>query len=329
MAAEPRPLVTIGIPVDQAGEVAGRALRSALTQSWRPLEILVVEDGSTDGSADRLVDVAGRGVARDGPTVGQVPSVRLVRHASNLGIGAARQSIITHAQGDVIAFFDQDDVSHRQHIEQQVAWLVAHDQRFGPNTPALCQTEVLRIRPDGRRRLIPTFGTELEQGGLGGEAPPHHLLNGGSTGMQGRGAGTGSQLAWRHTYERLEGFDARFRRLENTELNVGLALAGGALIGVATPLVTQYVTPAGHKTWALEAHMHRLLLAKHREAFTSPAAAAFARRWGEARYAWFRGQRLAALGHLAVAGLLAPRSWVGRARRATRSVRDKSRVSRP
>ena len=51
MAADPRPLVSIVIPAFNADRFVGRAIKSALSQTYTDLEILVVDDGSRDGTA--------------------------------------------------------------------------------------------------------------------------------------------------------------------------------------------------------------------------------------------------------------------------------------
>lgn len=93
------PLVSVVlITCNRAGMLA-RCLRTLFAQTWRPLEILVVDDGSTDATPDEL--------ARLGATAGDVPFT-VLRHAQNRGIGAARNTGIAAARGEWIAFTDDD-----------------------------------------------------------------------------------------------------------------------------------------------------------------------------------------------------------------------------
>jgi glycosyltransferase involved in cell wall biosynthesis len=88
-------LISVVIPCYNAKRYLAGALRSVLSQGWSSLEVIVVDDGSSDGSADL--------VARE------FPEVVLLRQ-SNQGAAAARNLGIRHARGEWIAFLDSDDV---------------------------------------------------------------------------------------------------------------------------------------------------------------------------------------------------------------------------
>lgn len=90
-----RPTVTIIVPVYNRAAMAVEAVESCLAQTWRPLEILIVDDGSTDDLASAL---AGFGDA-----------VRMKRQ-SNAGLSAARNRGMQMAKGDFVHFLDSDDL---------------------------------------------------------------------------------------------------------------------------------------------------------------------------------------------------------------------------
>ena len=88
------PLVSVVIPAYNACTFLPQALESVFGQEYRPIEVIVVDDGSTDGTYELL-----RG--RD--------DLRLIRQ-ENKGEAAARNVGITQAQGEWIAFLDADDI---------------------------------------------------------------------------------------------------------------------------------------------------------------------------------------------------------------------------
>jgi glycosyltransferase involved in cell wall biosynthesis len=85
--------VSIVIPVWNGARFLGEALASARAQRWAPLEILVVDDGSSDGSA---------GLAA------ATPGVRVVSQV-HAGVAAARNRGLAEARGELIAWLDADD----------------------------------------------------------------------------------------------------------------------------------------------------------------------------------------------------------------------------
>jgi len=103
-------LVSVIIPVYNYGRYLGEAIGSVLSQTYRPLEIIVVDDGSDDDSA---------AVARS------FPQVRYIRRA-NGGVAAARNTGLAAAQGGVIAFLDADDIWSPRKLEKQVGYLRRH-----------------------------------------------------------------------------------------------------------------------------------------------------------------------------------------------------------
>jgi len=99
-----RPLVSVVIPVYNAEPFLREALDSVLAQDYEPFEVIVVDDGSTDGSGT---------IARS------YPEVRYLRQ-ENQGPAVARNAGIAAAQGEFLAFFDADDVMLPNKLSVQV-----------------------------------------------------------------------------------------------------------------------------------------------------------------------------------------------------------------
>lgn len=116
-AIEDGPLVSVIIPLYNAQATIDAALRGLTEQSWRRLEIIVVDDASSDQS---LVKVQAW-CLRD-------QRIKLHRQPSNQGAYAARNAGLLIATGDFITTHDADDWSHPQKIATQVQALIADTQ---------------------------------------------------------------------------------------------------------------------------------------------------------------------------------------------------------
>src|SRR5690349_2600271 len=101
------PLVSVVIPVFDGEAYLAAAIESALAKTYARVEVIVVDDGSTDGSAS----VAAR------------YDVRLVRQ-SNRGVSAACNAGVEAARGELIAFLDADDLWPPERLEIQARHLL-------------------------------------------------------------------------------------------------------------------------------------------------------------------------------------------------------------
>ena len=100
------PLVSVIIPVYNYDRYLGEAIESVLSQTYRRLEVIVVDDGSTDQSGEVARSFDGRGVR--------------YCHQDHAGIGPARNSGVELAQGEFIAFLDADDRWPEEKTERQL-----------------------------------------------------------------------------------------------------------------------------------------------------------------------------------------------------------------
>jgi glycosyltransferase involved in cell wall biosynthesis len=105
------PLVSVLIPCFNAEQYIGAALDSVLGQTWKHIEVIVVDDGSTDGSV--------REFQRFSDT-----RVRLLSQ-TNAGASAARNAAFAACHGDFIQFLDADDVLHSNKIKVQIERLAS------------------------------------------------------------------------------------------------------------------------------------------------------------------------------------------------------------
>jgi GT2 family glycosyltransferase len=105
------PLVSVIVPAHNAARYLPAALASVLAQAYRPVDIVVVDDGSTDGTSE---------------LIRTHPEARYVRLANARGPAAARNEGIRQAKGSYIAFLDADDLWPPNKLGRQVAFLEAH-----------------------------------------------------------------------------------------------------------------------------------------------------------------------------------------------------------
>lgn len=226
------PLITIGITCYNAADTIARAIESARGQDWANVEILVVDDCSSDNSC---------------AVVEAFEDVRLIRHAENTGPGGARQSLVEAARGDYIAFFDDDDESAPARLRVQYERIIAYEAQAGTDLIA-CYASGRRVYPNGysvaiaaigRRDIVPRgepvaerilcFGAD-QAGWCYGASPSCALM------------------AKTDVFKRVGGFDPAFRRVEDLDFAVRLALAGGHFVGCEEMLFTQHATVAADKS---------------------------------------------------------------------------------
>ena len=126
------PLVSITMPAYNTQDRIGRAIESLLKQSYRDIEVIVVDDASTDETARVVEKIA----AND-------PRVRLFRHDRNSGPYVARNLALEHALGAFVTCHDSDDWAHPEKIARQVAPLL-QDPRL-----VFTMSDWVRMQDDG------------------------------------------------------------------------------------------------------------------------------------------------------------------------------------
>ena len=100
--------LSVVIPTYNRARMVCRAIDSVRAQRHPPSEIIVVDDGSTDGTAALLTKRYGG-------------AITLLRQ-ENRGVAAARNSGVAAARGEWVAFLDSDDVWHPEKLQRQIAW---------------------------------------------------------------------------------------------------------------------------------------------------------------------------------------------------------------
>jgi glycosyltransferase involved in cell wall biosynthesis len=107
-----KPLISVIMAAYNAAEFIGPALDSLFAQDWDPFEVIVVDDGSTDATAE---------IAES------YPGLRCIRQ-QNAGAAVARNTAIAAAGGEFVANFDSDDILPPTRLTVQASYLVAHSE---------------------------------------------------------------------------------------------------------------------------------------------------------------------------------------------------------
>ena len=105
------PRVSVIIPTFNCASYVGKAVNSVLAQTYRDYEVIVIDDGSSDNTADVLG--------------GYGDKIRYV-YQTNRGVSAARNHGLGLATGEFIAYLDADDMWYEQKLDRQTAFLDAH-----------------------------------------------------------------------------------------------------------------------------------------------------------------------------------------------------------
>lgn len=101
------PLVSVILPTRNRAQLLPRAIRSVLGQTYSSLELIIVDDASSDATPQTLQSV-------------KDPRVRCVRNEINRGPGGARNTGIQEAKGELISFLDDDDEYAPDKLRRQV-----------------------------------------------------------------------------------------------------------------------------------------------------------------------------------------------------------------
>lgn len=206
-------LVSVVIPTYNRAEILGRSISSVLDQSYRPIEVIIVDDGSTDHTDEVLASFGDR--------------IRSVRQ-KNAGPSAARNAGVAMASGEIIAFLDSDDTWEEEKLERQVRLL-----EQGGKDVVCCVCNAALITAEGETQT--SFGvaqvlTPLNEGYW---TNPAMIL-------ASRFVLFNQVVAVRkEAFERIGGFKENMRLLEDHDLAFRLALLGPWAF-VSDPLVRKY-----------------------------------------------------------------------------------------
>jgi len=246
------PLITIGITCFNAKDTIERAIKTAQQQDWTNREIIIVDDCSTDGSHEILEELA----CLD-------KNFSVIRHDRNLGYPSALNTIVEHAKGEYIAFFDDDDESEPQRLSKQYQRLHEFEQS-NKGIEAVCYSH-RRVFVDGKedsKGFVTAIGAKAPE--PRGNIVANFLLWHQKDEQYSWGEfGSCTMMASRKLLSKFL-FDPEFKRCAEWDFAIRLALEGGCVISVDEPLVIQHKTQTIDKSGRRPLTFALMLRKKHK-----------------------------------------------------------------
>jgi glycosyltransferase involved in cell wall biosynthesis len=156
-----KPLISVILPVYNGEAFIARALRSVIGQTHRPLELMIVNDGSTDGSPGVIQSF----IAEQKKNIGEELTIQYLEQ-QNAGQAVATNRGISESRGEFIALIDADDEWLPEHLAKTVQPML-ENPRIG-----LAYSQATQYREDGRAELLGVRGA-ASVCSTGLQLPPH------------------------------------------------------------------------------------------------------------------------------------------------------------
>jgi glycosyltransferase involved in cell wall biosynthesis len=211
--------VSVIIPAYQARATIGRALASVAGQTRKPREVVVVDDGSDDGTLEAVEAMAG-----------QMNGIPLsVESQDNQGAGSARNRALNKATSTYIAFLDADDEWMAEKIERSMAAL-------SETSHVLAGHDFIRVETDGTEQAIEC-------------ARRFHQARNPFAGLFRQGfIGTSTVVARRDAVQAVGGFDESLETAQDFDLWLKMLAAKGTTFTIFPEALTRYYVTCGSIT---------------------------------------------------------------------------------
>lgn len=184
-------LISVIIPTYNRCEKLKMAMESVLTQTYENIELLVIDDGSTDNTHEMIEGIADE-------------RVKYIRLPHNMGAAAARNEGVRLAQGEFVAFHDSDDLWLPEKLEKQMNYWNNH-----PECSMIYCAYLFYV--DNNEYRTP----DMDRGNLEGDILRYLLLR--------NSIGTPTMLMRKHCFEEVGGFNTSLHCLEDWEFAIRFA----------------------------------------------------------------------------------------------------------
>lgn len=197
-------MVSVIIPNYNRSELVCKAVQSIIAQTYKDIEIIVVDDGSTDDSVEKIKSIKDN-------------RLHVIRLEKNGGACTARNEGIIRAKGDYISFLDSDDQWIPVKLEKQIAFMESHDA-------SACFSSYWFIGQDGKKEVRPQKKVDAKD--IYSRLLIRNLVT------------TGTLLARKSVFEDCK-FDTRLSRYQDWDMALQIA-SKYKFEYIAIPLLTMY-----------------------------------------------------------------------------------------
>ena len=222
-------LISVVIPTYNRKKQLPECIRSVLAQTYRNIEVLVVDDASTDGTEELFHEI-------------EDPRLHYMRYETNRGACYARNYGAKRAKGELIAFQDSDDTWYEDKLEKQYRFLCEHEVD-------LCFCGMNRIAENGNHFHFPAHGFH-----------PEHALE---DFLAENRASTQTMLMWKNVWEQVQ-FDEEIRRYQDWDF--GIRAAKDFTLGYLPDALVDSEVGADSISSRVKSYPHLLHLYKKHEA---------------------------------------------------------------
>ncbi len=227
-------LVTVGILCYNAEASILKAIKSALSQTYKNIEIIVVDDCSIDNSVEIIKKST------------FYKDIKLFLNKKNQGPGFSRNVVLKNAKGSFICFMDDDDISDKKRIEVQINSIF--NEGYDKNNCVLSICNIYREYPSGYIQNMKVFGTYFRKPSSN-EMIDFLLFNNKKKGIDyGFGCPTCAMLISKKALSMIGGFDDSLRRVEDMDLTLRLCQIKCYLVSSKETFVNQFSTSGDDKS---------------------------------------------------------------------------------
>ncbi len=220
------PLVTIGILCFNAESSILNALESAINQTYKKKEIIVIDDCSTDNSLK---------VIRQSKYINEI---KIYQNKKNKGAAYSRNIVTKKSKGSYICYMDDDDFSDKQRVEIQIKSIF--NQGFNRSDYVLSICNINRKYSSGYIKEMQVFGSRALKPN-NSEMIDFLLFNEKKRAVDyGFGCPTCAMLISKKALELVDGFDESLKRVEDMDITIRLARVGCNFVSSKKTFVNQF-----------------------------------------------------------------------------------------